>query len=433
MRRSSSRPSTPRRSPGLEAFTRQTGHIADSAAGRRRGRAWSPCACRARRRSRAAPGAGRVGRTLSFDPAGARALGPVARRRAAASAGLSWRAFFVLQHCLRTGTARPLTPCAGSAYGVGTYAPGAHRCRRQGSGGAAMLVLPRSAGRGLEPRQPHRNFNERAQLGPAAGGRVGSARWWRRMAFLRWRLRPATRPVTGGAGPGKRAAAPPTVTVAKPRWCASSPSGTSSPAGSSRCSRSRSRRGSPGYLQEIRFEDGQIVEAGQILFVIDPRPYEAAVDRAKAQIEHAAQAQLRLAELDQGRTSKLVTTSAAARATLDQRNAELAEASASLAGSPGPAAPGRARPRLHPRSPHRSPAGSPTAASTSAIWSTTQTLLTTIVQLDPIYLSFDMSESDFLAYQRAAAEGELPSTRDSRDDRPCPSRRRGRTGRTRAR
>jgi RND family efflux transporter MFP subunit len=41
-----------------------------------------------------------------------------------------------------------------------------------------------------------------------------------------------------------------------------------------------------------------------------------------------------------------------------------------------------------------------------------QTLLTTIVQLDPIYLGFDMSESDFLAYQRAAAEGQLPSTRD---------------------
>jgi len=41
-------------------------------------------------------------------------------------------------------------------------------------------------------------------------------------------------------------------------------------------------------------------------------------------------------------------------------------------------------------------------------------LLTTIVQLDPIYLSFDMSESDFLAYQRASARGELPSTRDNR-------------------
>ena len=55
-----------------------------------------------------------------------------------------------------------------------------------------------------------------------------------------------------------------------------------------------------------------------------------------------------LAQLDQDRTSKLVSTSAAARATLDERNAELAEASASLAGSEAAAAPGRARSRLHP-------------------------------------------------------------------------------------
>ena len=40
------------------------------------------------------------------------------------------------------------------------------------------------------------------------------------------------------------------------------------------------------------------------------------------------------------------------------------------------------------------------------------TLLTTIVSLDPIYFVFDMSEADFLAYQRAVERGELPSTRD---------------------
>src|SRR5215212_7752038 len=87
-----------------------------------------------------------------------------------------------------------------------------------------------------------------------------------------------------------------------------------------------------GYLQEIRFQDGQHVEAGQILFIIDTRPYQAAVDRAKAQID-TQRAQLTLAQLDQDRTSKLVTTSAAARATLDDRNAQLAEANASLSGS----------------------------------------------------------------------------------------------------
>lgn len=167
-----------------------------------------------------------------------------------------------------------------------------------------------------------------------------------------------------------------------------------------------------GYVQEIGFEDGQIVEAGQPLFVIDPRPYQAAVDRAKAQID-MQRAQLDLARLDQERTSRLVSTSAAARATLDQRNAEFAEASANLAAS-------EAELRQAELDLGFTRVTAPFAGRVSdrrvdvGNLVSDQTLLTTIVQLDPIYLSFDMSESDFLAYQRASARGELPSTRDNR-------------------
>ena len=167
-----------------------------------------------------------------------------------------------------------------------------------------------------------------------------------------------------------------------------------------------------GYVQEIGFEDGQIVEAGQTLFVIDPRPYEAAVDRAKAQID-MQRAQLDLARLDQERTSRLVSTSAAARATLDQRNAEFAEASANLAAS-------EAELRQAELDLGFTRVTAPFAGRVSdrrvdvGNLVSDQTLLTTIVQLDPIYLSFDMSESDFLAYQRASARGELPSPRDNR-------------------
>lgn len=167
-----------------------------------------------------------------------------------------------------------------------------------------------------------------------------------------------------------------------------------------------------GYVEEIHFQDGQVVERGQILFAIDPRPYEATVDRLRAEIQQA-EAQLQLAQLDQGRTQRLVSTSAAARATLDQRDAELASAQGSLAAAQAQLreaeldlgftqvlAPFRGR-----ISDRRVDVGNLVDS---------QTLLTTIVQLDPIYLTFDMSESDFLAYQRAVQRGELPSTRDNK-------------------
>ncbi len=165
-----------------------------------------------------------------------------------------------------------------------------------------------------------------------------------------------------------------------------------------------------GYLQEIRFRDGELVKAGQVLFVIDPRPYQAARDQIQAQIA-SAEAELKLAELQQGRTQQLVSTSAAARAQLDQRNAELQAAEAALSAAKAQLrdaelnvgftevkAPFQGR-----ISDRRVDVGNLVDA---------QTMLTTVVQLDPIRLVFDMSEADFLGYQRAVLAGELPSTRD---------------------
>ena len=167
-----------------------------------------------------------------------------------------------------------------------------------------------------------------------------------------------------------------------------------------------------GYVQQIEFRDGELVEPGQILFIIDPRPYEAAADRAQAQLDQAL-AQLRLAQLEQARTAQLVSTAAQAKATLDQRDAELLSARAAVEtntaavrdaqlnlGFTQVKAPFKGR-----ISNRRADVGNLVDAST---------LLTTIVQVDPIYLAFEMSEADYLAYQRAAAAGELPSTRDQK-------------------
>ncbi|MFO1046394.1 MAG: efflux RND transporter periplasmic adaptor subunit [Geminicoccaceae bacterium] len=239
--------------------------------------------------------------------------------------------------------------------------------------------------------------------------------WWRRARIVL--LAGAVAALAGcddggdGAANAKAAPPPPEVTVAKPlirrltEW--DEFTGRFEPV-----QQVDIRARVAGYVQEIGFEDGAQVEAGQMLFVIDPRPYQAAVDRAKAQID-TQHAQLDLARLDQERASRLVSTSAVAKATLDDRNAQLAEASANLAASEAALRQAEldlgftrvTAPFAGRVSDRRVDVGNLVSDAT---------LLTTIVQLDPIYLSFDMSESDFLAYQRASARGELPSTRDNR-------------------
>ena len=167
----------------------------------------------------------------------------------------------------------------------------------------------------------------------------------------------------------------------------------------------------PGYLQEIGFKDGQNVEAGQALFTIDPRPYEAALDRAKAQIE-LAQAQLTLAQLDQDARRQ-------AGQHLGRRQGDARPARRRAERGRGQSG---ARPRPRPATPSSNLGFTRITAPFAGRTSDRRvdvgnlvddtTVLTTIVQLDPIYLSFDMSEQDFLAYQRAAAKGDLPSTRN---------------------
>ena len=77
-----------------------------------------------------------------------------------------------------------------------------------------------------------------------------------------------------------------------------------------------------GRIMEVRFQDGQSVKAGDILFVIDPRPYEAAVERDEATLA-SSKSKVILAKLDQDRAKHLIDTHAIAQSDLDLRdNAE---------------------------------------------------------------------------------------------------------------
>ena len=169
-----------------------------------------------------------------------------------------------------------------------------------------------------------------------------------------------------------------------------------------------------GYLTEIHFDDGQFVHKGDLLFVIDPRPFQADLDAAKAQLAQAG-ARLELAKQELTRVSALRKGDYATQSTLDQRMQEMRSASA--AGDAARAAIVNAELNLeftHVTAPMDGRIGAHQVSVGNLIGggsSGSSDVLATIVSLKPIHFVFDMSESSFLAYERAVAEGRLASQR----------------------
>ena len=171
-----------------------------------------------------------------------------------------------------------------------------------------------------------------------------------------------------------------------------------------------------GYLTEIHFQDGQTVKKGDLLFVIDPRPYEAALASMRAQLSQA-EAQVDLAQVQLKRSSELRKRDFEPASAYDQRVSDLKVATAAVEAAKAAirtaelnveftriTAPMAGRISRHQVSIGNLISGGEGGAAT---------LLTTIVSLDPIYFNFDMSEADYLAYQRATEKGLMRSTRDN--------------------
>lgn len=158
-----------------------------------------------------------------------------------------------------------------------------------------------------------------------------------------------------------------------------------------------------GYLTQIDFTDGQIVHKGDLLFVIDPRPYQIQLEQAQAALL-TAQAQLVFAGKEYTRTDELQDSGAVTVEQLDQRRAQRAAAQAAV--DQAQAAVQAAQLNLqfcHVTAPftgristHRVSVGALVLGGANA---PSDTLLTTLVSLDPIYLDFDMSEDDYLTYE----------------------------------
>ena len=156
-----------------------------------------------------------------------------------------------------------------------------------------------------------------------------------------------------------------------------------------------------GYLNSVDFQDGELVEKGQLLFVIDPRPFEVALKEAQADLA-SADAQAELAELEFQRIADLAEAESPAfsRQSYDQRMQEQRAADATVASAEAAVAQARLDleyTRIY------APVSGRVSDRRVDIGNlvTEQTLLTTIVSLNPIYFVFDMSEADFLGYQRA--------------------------------
>jgi membrane fusion protein (multidrug efflux system) len=173
-----------------------------------------------------------------------------------------------------------------------------------------------------------------------------------------------------------------------------------------------------GYLIKQNYREGAQVAKGQVLFEIDPRPFQAALDQAKGQLAQAegqvlqAQAQHGLAEINVKRDTPLAEARAISQSQLDndvqtkaQTEAAVASAKASVAAAQ--AAVENAQLNLgftHVRSLITGVAGQATTQVGNLV--NTQSVLTAVSQLNPIKVYFSISDSEYLALiQRAKSAG----------------------------
>jgi membrane fusion protein (multidrug efflux system) len=159
-----------------------------------------------------------------------------------------------------------------------------------------------------------------------------------------------------------------------------------------------------GYLIRQDYREGTQVQEGQVLFEIDPRPFEAALEQAQGQLGQA-QAQLALAQINVKRDTPLAEAHAIARSQLDNELQQEAEAKATV--ETAEAAVATANLNLgftKVRSLITGVAGQATTQVGNLV--NTQSVLTSVSQLNPIKVYFSISDSEYLALTRRADGGE---------------------------
>lgn len=205
------------------------------------------------------------------------------------------------------------------------------------------------------------------------------------------------------AGPG---APPPKVTVAEPLVLAVSES--SEYTGRAEAVETVDVRArASGHLQRVAFREGDVVRRGDLLFVVDPRPYSTALARAKAELAHA-KATESLAQRESGRAEKLFQTNAISERDVDtQRSSLVALAARSEVAAAAVAAAELDLDYAYVRAPIAGRIGRIVVTPGNLVGPSLPTPLATIVATDRLYVYVDVEES------RASALGHDPSKTQS--------------------
>jgi multidrug efflux system membrane fusion protein len=170
-----------------------------------------------------------------------------------------------------------------------------------------------------------------------------------------------------------------------------------------------------GYLDKIHFKDGQMVKEGELLFTIDKRPFQTALDQAKAALERS-RAELAFAQGDLDRAAQLVRDKTITQQTFDQRTQVKRVAEANVAAQE--AAVRQAELDLEftdLRAPVSGRIGDRRVSIGNLVTGGaggTTTLLATIVSTDPVRFEFTFDEASYLRYERLAADGNVNARRD---------------------